>query len=160
MKKDGSSTVYYKSPIGWIGISGTKEGIEKVRFVPRKRNDTKDPPICLQLCRKQLEEYFEAGGTTFAVPLSMEGTAFQKAVWRALLEIPYGKVMTYGELARAVGRPNAARAVGQANNANPVPILVPCHRVLGARGRLVGYGSGLWRKEWLLRHEGALEAKE
>ena len=156
MKRDGSSTVYYKSPIGWIGINGTKEGIRQVRFVPRKRKDTKDPPICLQLCRKQLEEYFEGSGTTFAVPLNLSGTDFQKSAWRALLEIPYGEVMTYGDVAEAIGRPNAARAVGQANNANPAPIIVPCHRVVGAEGDLVGYGSGLWRKEWLLDHEGSL----
>lgn len=157
-KDNGASSLYYKSPIGWLAISGTIEGIQGLRFVEKPRKDTKDPPACLVLCRKQLDEYFVGNGTTFAVPLALEGTPFQKAVWRALLEIPYGTWTTYGEVAETIGRPNSARAVGQANNRNPVAIIVPCHRVVGNGGELVGYGSGLWRKEWLLAHEGVLES--
>ncbi len=157
MKSNGSSTIYYKSPIGWLAITGITEGIQKLEFVKRRRKDSKDPPVCLVLCRKQLDDYFQGKGTTFAVPLALEGTAFQKSVWRALLEIPHGIWTTYGEVAETVGRPNAARAVGQAVNINPVVIVVPCHRVMGSDGDLVGYGSGLWRKEWLLEHEGILE---
>ncbi len=154
---DGSSTLYYESPIGWLEIAGIKEGIQGIRFVDEPGKDNQDPPACLVLCRKQLEEYFQGNGTTFAVPLALEGTPFQKAVWRALLEIPYGTWTTYGEVAQSVGRPNAARAVGQANNRNPAVIVVPCHRVVGMGRELVGYGSGLWRKEWLLEHEGVIE---
>lgn len=154
MTENGSSRLYFKSPIGWLEITGIKQGIQTIRFVERRRKDSKDPPVCVELCRKQLDDYFQGTGTTFAVPLSVSGTPFQKEVWRRLLEIPYGEIMTYGEVAEAIGRPHAARAVGQASNVNPVPILVPCHRVVGARGYLVGYGSGLWRKEWLLEHEG------
>ncbi len=158
MENDGSSTLYYESPIGWIAITGTKEGIQSLRFVEKPEKDSKDPPVCLVLCRKQLDDYFKGTGTTFAVPLSLEGTPFQKTVWRALLEIPFGTWTTYGEVAESIGRPNSARAVGQANNNNPVAIVVPCHRVLGADGLLVGYGSGVWRKEWLLEHEGVMES--
>lgn len=158
MENDGSSTLYYESPIGWIEIAGTKEGIQALRFVKKPAEDSEDPPVCLVLCRKQLDDYFKGTGTTFAVPLALEGTPFQKAVWMALLEIPFGTWTTYGEIAESIGRPNAARAVGQANHNNPVAIVVPCHRVMGTDGRLVGYGSGLWRKEWLLDHEGILES--
>ncbi len=154
---DGFSALYYKSPIGWLEITGTKEGIQGLRFVEKSGHDSEDPPACLVLCRKQLDDYFQGKGTTFAVPLALEGTPFQKAVWGALLEIPYGAWTTYGEVAESIGRPTAARAVGQANNKNPVVIIVPCHRVVGNSGELMGYGSGLWRKEWLLEHEDVLE---
>jgi methylated-DNA-[protein]-cysteine S-methyltransferase len=156
-REDGSSALYYKSPIGWLEIVGIKEGIQGIRFVDKSGRDSPDPPACLVLCRKQLDEYFQGKGTTFAVPLVLDGTPFQKSVWRALLEVPYGSWTTYGEVARTIGRPRAARAVGQANNRNPVVIVVPCHRVVGNGGELVGYGSGLWRKEWLLEHEGVIE---
>lgn len=89
------------------------------------------------------------------IPVDLEGTAFQRRVWRALRKVPAGRTASYGEIARRIGAPTAVRAVGAANGANPVPLIVPCHRVIGAGGRLTGYGGGLDRKEWLLRHEGA-----
>lgn len=102
---------------------------------------------------EQLEAYFEGELTEFDVAVRLDGTAFQKEVWAALREIPYGGTMSYGELARRVGRPGASRAVGLANGRNPVAIIVPCHRVIGSSGRLVGYGGGLDRKRLLLELE-------
>jgi methylated-DNA-[protein]-cysteine S-methyltransferase len=107
--------------------------------------------------RRQLLEYFAGRRTEFDLRLSMAGTPFQESVWRALQEIPYGETISYGELARRIGRPADARAVGTANGRNPIAVVVPCHRVIGADGRLVGYGGGLERKRLLLDLEaGAL----
>jgi methylated-DNA-[protein]-cysteine S-methyltransferase len=103
---------------------------------------------------RQLEEYFAGNRRNFNLPLCLNGTLFQQRVWRALTEIPYGETWSYGELAKRIGNPNASRAVGLANGRNPIAILVPCHRVIGADGSLTGYGGGLQRKQWLLAHEG------
>ncbi len=102
---------------------------------------------------RQLGAYFEGRGTAFDLPLALDGTPFQCRVWDELLRIPFGERISYGELARRVGRPGSARAVGLANGRNPVSIIVPCHRVVGRDGRLTGYGGGLDRKAWLLDHE-------
>lgn len=107
----------------------------------------------LERCRAQLVEYFAGDRAGFDVPLAPGGTRFQRAVWDALLEIPYGQVRSYGALAARLGRPRAARAVGAANGSNPISILVPCHRVVGAGGSLTGYAGGVARKQWLLEHE-------
>lgn len=103
---------------------------------------------------RQLEEYFAGRRREFDLPLRLEGTAFQQRVWQVLMEIPYGVTWSYGELARRIDNPNASRAVGLANGRNPISILVPCHRVIGADGSLTGYGGGVERKRWLLAHEG------
>jgi len=103
---------------------------------------------------QQLEEYFSGRRREFDLPLRSDGTEFQQRVWTALTEIPYGVTWSYGELARRIGNPNASRAVGLANGRNPISILVPCHRVIGADGSLTGYGGGVERKRWLLAHEG------
>jgi methylated-DNA-[protein]-cysteine S-methyltransferase len=103
---------------------------------------------------RQLGEYFDGVRREFDLPLRLEGTAFQRRVWAALLTIPYGETLSYGELAKRIDNPNASRAVGLANGRNPISILVPCHRVIGADGSLTGYGGGLDRKRWLLAHEG------
>ncbi|MCU1375133.1 MAG: methylated-DNA (protein)-cysteine S-methyltransferase [Actinomycetia bacterium] len=103
----------------------------------------------------QLEEYFEGRRTVFDLDLELEGTPFQRTVWAALQDIPYGETRGYGQLARAIGRPTASRAVGAANGSNPISIIVPCHRVIGADGSLTGYGWGTERKSWLLDHERA-----
>lgn len=102
----------------------------------------------------QLQEYFGGKRQTFDVPLALQGTEFQLAVWNELLRVPYGDTITYAELARRIGRPSAIRAVGAANGANPIPVIVPCHRVIGSNGTLTGYGGGIERKQWLLAHEG------
>jgi methylated-DNA-[protein]-cysteine S-methyltransferase len=103
---------------------------------------------------EQLHEYFSGKRKTFTFPLAPRGTEFQLAVWNALLEIPYGDTTTYAELARRIGRPSAVRAVGAANGANPIPVIIPCHRVIGSNGTLTGYGGGIERKQWLLALEG------
>ncbi len=103
---------------------------------------------------QQLAEYFAGQRRDFDLPLRLEGTAFQRQVWQRLLEIRFGEILSYGELARRIGNPKASRAVGLANGRNPIAILVPCHRVIGADGTLTGYGGGLERKRWLLAHEG------
>jgi len=101
----------------------------------------------------QLQEYFEGGRTSFELPLAMNGNPFERRVWRALGDIPYGETTSYGEVARAIGHPSAARAVGVANARNPIAVIVPCHRVIGASGALTGYGGGLERKRLLLELE-------
>ncbi len=103
----------------------------------------------------QLREYFAGHRRVFDVPLAPEGTGFQQRVWSALLAIPFGQTRSYGQIAAAIGRPAASRAVGAANGRNPIAIIVPCHRVIGASGTLTGYGGGLPTKQWLLAHEGA-----
>src|SRR5829696_8022147 len=108
--------------------------------------------------RRQLEEYFDGTRSTFDVPLELSGTPFQLTVWCALQSIPHGRTIGYGELARRIGRPTASRAVGAANGRNPISIIVPCHRVIGADGELTGYGWGTERKAWLLEHERAAQA--
>jgi methylated-DNA-[protein]-cysteine S-methyltransferase len=104
----------------------------------------------------QLNEYFAGKRTAFDLPLEPSGTDFQLGVWELLRRIPYGVTTSYGELARRLGDPKATRAVGAANGANPIPIIVPCHRVVGSKGELTGFGGGIERKRWLLEHEGAL----
>jgi len=146
----------FESPIGPMEIAGTERGILRVEFLPSCGEDTPNTPECLHECRDQLEGYFTGSLRVFSVPLIPEGTPFQKSVWRELMNIPYGSTASYGRIAEMTGNPGAARAVGQANNRNPVAVVIPCHRVIGHRGDLVGYGSGLWRKEWLLKHEGSL----
>ncbi|HEX6763894.1 MAG TPA: methylated-DNA--[protein]-cysteine S-methyltransferase [Polyangiaceae bacterium] len=122
-------------------------------LVARRRDWTRDD-ACLAPARRELEEYFRGERTAFDVPLAFEGTAFQERVWRALRDISFGETSSYGELARRIGKPSASRAVGAANGQNPIAIIVPCHRVIGADGSLTGYGGGLPRKLWLLEHEG------
>ena len=107
----------------------------------------------LDRLREQLSGYFEGKRRVFDLPLHPKGTPFQERVWKALLQIPYGEVRSYIDLARAVGNPKAVRAVGGANGSNPISIIIPCHRVIGADGSIVGYGGGLERKGWLLAHE-------
>jgi methylated-DNA-[protein]-cysteine S-methyltransferase len=113
----------------------------------------------LARARAQLEEYFAGARRDFDLPLAPRGTPFQRAVWRALSAIPFGVTRTYGEIAAVVGKPTASRAVGAANGQNPIAIVVPCHRVIGANGTLTGFGGGLPMKKWLLRHEGVPETR-
>jgi len=107
----------------------------------------------LEILVAELEDYFAGESTAFQIPTVQHGTAFQEAVWQALKEIPPGQTRSYGDIAEVLGQPEKSREVGQANGANKVSIVVPCHRVIGANGSLVGYGGGLWRKKWLLDHE-------
>ncbi len=149
---------YYHSPIGWLEIIGGADGIASVYFV--EQPESVDPIAeNLRECVSQLDEYFQRARREFTFKLDLRGTEFQKRVWRELLNIPHGKMTTYREIALALGDRNALRAVGHANGQNPISIIVPCHRVIGSDGSLTGYGGGLWRKEWLLHFEGALNAR-
>jgi methylated-DNA-[protein]-cysteine S-methyltransferase len=146
---------YYASPIGLIEIGGTAEKILSLYFVDERRPDA-ELHTTVEEAARQVGEYFAGARREFELNLAFHGTAFQERVWRQLLAVPYGRVASYQDIANAIGQPRAVRAVGAANGQNPISILVPCHRIIGSDGRLVGYGGGLWRKEWLLRHEGVL----
>jgi methylated-DNA-[protein]-cysteine S-methyltransferase len=156
-----SHYVYYQSPIGLIEIGGDVEHILSLYFVDEPRPDVVYPPDAtshdaLAKALRQVDEYFGGVRRAFDLNFAFSGTAFQEQVWRQLLTVPYGQVATYRDIAHAIGRPKAVRAVGAANGQNPISIIVPCHRIIGSNGKLTGYGGGLWRKEWLLRHEGYL----
>src|SRR5579862_4177647 len=153
---------YVESPIGHLLIAGSERAIYSISFPkdgkprPPEARWVESTDGALGDAVVQLREYFAGRRTTFELTLAPIGTAFQKTVWQRLREIPYGETISYGELARRVGNPKAARAVGAANGANPLPIVVPCHRVIGGKGALTGFGGGLAVKEALL----ALEAGE
>ena len=144
---------YYKSPLGPIEISGMQDSILAVDFVEEMLPGDADLPFCLKTCLKQIEEYFSGKRKEFLLKLDPQGTIFQRRVWQQLEKIPYGEVVSYGEIASIIGKPKAFRAVGNANGKNPIAIIIPCHRVIGSNGSLTGYGGGLWRKEWLIEHE-------
>lgn len=146
------------SPLGPLGATASAAGLTRLYFdpTPRDRPTSADGAAHLALLDAQLTEYFAGQRRDFTVPLAASGNAFQKQVWALLVAIPYGETRAYGELARALGNPGAARAVGLANGQNPLSILVPCHRVIGANGALTGYAGGLPRKRALLELEGAL----
>ncbi len=148
-------TYIYNSPIGNIQLKGTETHITDISFVKESPNHTEEN-INWELgnnTSQQLNEYFARKRKQFDLDLQSHGTPFQQVVWKALQEIPFGETRTYGEIAASIGNPKAARAVGLANNKNPIPILIPCHRVIGANGQLTGYAGGLKRKEYLLTLE-------
>ena len=159
------TTVYFvridSLVVGPLLLAATEKGLRCLQFYkgplpsPGKNEVWVESSERLQPYVSQLEAYFRGELRDFTFALDLVGTQFQKDCWQALLRIPYGKTCSYAEIARAIGRPNAFRAVGQANHDNPVAIIVPCHRVLGANGTLTGYGGGLSTKEKLLRLEGA-----
>ena len=148
----------FPSPIGTLELRGTETALTGV-FMEGHRHETPRPDGAvrdaepLREARRQLEEYFAGGRREFSLALEPAGTDFQRRVWQGLRAIPYGATMSYGELARRIGNPRAVRAVGLANGANPISIIVPCHRVIGADGSLTGYGGGLERKRFLLALE-------
>ena len=144
---------YYKSPLGPIQIVGSQDSIITVNFVEETMLGEADLPFCVKECWKQLDEYFRGDRKNFFLNLEPAGTDFQKAVWRQLQQIPYGKTTSYGDIADILARPNASRAVGGANGKNPIAVIIPCHRVIGSDGSLTGYGGGLWRKRWLIGFE-------
>jgi len=147
------------SPIGELLLLADDEGrvtgcyVDAERGAPETSAVWRRDPAPSREAAEQLEAYFEGERTTFDLPLAPHGTPFQLEVWRRLYEIPYAETVSYREIAEQVGRPDASRAVGQANGRNPISIIVPCHRVIAADGTLGGYGWGLPRKRWLLDHE-------
>ena len=150
---------FVDSPIGRLLLTG-RAGVLTGLYVAEEDTGRTPPPDAIEDeaafddVRSQLGEYFAGTRTEFDLNIELAGTPFQTTVWSALQEIPYGVTMGYGELARRIGRPTASRAVGAANGRNPISIVVPCHRVIGADGSLTGYGWGTDRKAWLLDHEG------
>jgi len=146
----------YHSEIGPLEVVGNPKGILTITFVEKEFTPDRVLPACMKECLRQLDEFFKGRHQKFSVPLLLEGTEFQKTVWRQLQKIPYGQTASYGDVARAIGSPQAFRAVGNANNKNRIPLIIPCHRVIGSDGKMVGFGSGIWRKEWLLGHEKSL----
>jgi O-6-methylguanine DNA methyltransferase len=149
-------TGYCSCPLGSIEIEATEEALIAVKFLsdelPNKPDTDGGSPIISETI-KQLEQYFASERKQFDVPLQLPGTDFQIQVWNELKHIPYGKTISYSQLADTLGSRDLVRAVGNANSKNPVAIIVPCHRVIGSQGDLVGYAGGLWRKQWLLEHE-------
>ena len=157
---------YYRktvpSPVGELTLVATDAALVAIRW--EREDDARararvptpahapDHPV-LRKAETQLSAYFAGERTTFDLPLAPAGTPFQRAVWRALLAIPYGETRSYRDIAKALGQPTATRAVGAANGRNPLPIVAPCHRVIGADGSLTGFGGGLENKRWLLDHE-------
>jgi methylated-DNA-[protein]-cysteine S-methyltransferase len=149
-------TTIVSSPVGALELAADEEALIGLRFMdepPPLESEAPDHPLLVRAVR-ELDEYFRGDRSSFSMPLRFEeGTAFQKRVWNALLDIPMGETRSYGQIAGAIGRPTASRAVGAANGQNPLAIVVPCHRVIGQNGTLTGYGGGLERKRWLLDHE-------
>jgi methylated-DNA-[protein]-cysteine S-methyltransferase len=151
---------YFSSPIGTIEIAGTEKEICSVNFVMKKTSPKSEYSPALKECLRQLDEYFRGKRKIFELQLRVAGTEFQRNVWQALLDVGYGETASYRDIAAAVGKPKAVRAVGNTNRTNPIGIIIPCHRIIGSSGKLVGYGGGLWRKAWLLRHEQEQAASE
>jgi methylated-DNA-[protein]-cysteine S-methyltransferase len=152
----------YSSPIGELLLTSDGEALTGLYMCQHRGRPASGPESgwrrddsALKAVREQLDAYFRGRLHDFELPLRMAGTPFQNLVWDGLRAIPYGETVSYAELAQRIGRPGASRAVGSANGRNPISIVVPCHRVIAADGTLGGYGGGLDRKEWLLRHETA-----
>ena len=144
---------YYDSPIGIIHIEASDMGVSKLVFAEDIEEETLVDNEMTSQYITQLNEYFNQERDSFDLELDLQGTDFQKKVWQELLKVPFGKTISYKELSLRLGDSKAIRAVAAANGANPVSIIIPCHRVLGSDGSLTGYGGGLWRKRWLLEHE-------
>ncbi|MFR8257249.1 MAG: methylated-DNA--[protein]-cysteine S-methyltransferase [Oscillospiraceae bacterium] len=145
------STRTIETPIGALTLTASADAVTAVRFGAQ---GARDASALLDAAEAQLHEYFARTRRTFDLPLDPRGTAFELRVWTALRTIPYGETRSYGAIAAAIGSPQAARAVGMANHRNPLPILIPCHRVIGADGSLTGYAGGLETKRRLLALEG------
>ena len=147
---------YIASPIGTVEIGVSSECVTSLDFVDSPQHQESGDSNVMRKAIQQTRAYFQGRLQEFDLPLDMAGTPFQRSVWQALLAVPFGQTASYQQMADAVGKSKAVRAVGAANGRNPVAIIVPCHRIIGKNGNLTGYGGGLWRKEWLLRHEGVL----
>ncbi len=149
-------TTYYHSPVGWLKIAGNNDFISEVSFhdtSQKSEGHNKHMPSLVIQCIEQLIQYFNGQLRQFDFPVHQPGSDFQQSVWNQLMSIPFGRTISYLELARRIGDTKATRAVASANGKNNIAIIIPCHRVIGANKELVGYGGGLWRKKWLLDHE-------
>lgn len=146
-------TSYYSSPVGLLKLQCSDKHIKSVTFTDAEGDIQNDEHKLLHACARQLEEYFAGKRKQFTLPLNQDGTEFQEKVWNLLYKIPYGKTISYNQLAKQYGDLKAIRAVASANGKNNLSIIVPCHRVIGSNQSLTGYAGGLWRKKWLLEHE-------
>lgn len=149
---------FNQSPIGLIEVIGTADAITSVNFNENRAEEESCPLITD--CINQLDEYFKGVRKTFDLSILASGTEFQKKVWLSLKTIPFGQTLTYQEIATFIMQDKAVRAVGNANKKNPLYIIIPCHRVIGKNGNLTGYGGGLWRKAWLIKHEAAFSGSQ
>ncbi|CAM3823839.1 MULTISPECIES: methylated-DNA--[protein]-cysteine S-methyltransferase [Flavobacterium] len=145
-------TAFINTPLGTAKIKGDENGVSVISIL-QEGEISKEIPLELKEAVSQLNDYFEGNRTQFTFEINPKGTDFQKKVWKALLEIPYGKTISYLDLSKQLGDVKAIRAVASANGKNPLWIVVPCHRVIGTDGSLTGYAGGLWRKKWLIDHE-------
>lgn len=146
-------TAYVKTPLGIAEITGDENGIAKISILDAEVPVSSIIPESLSLVVSQLNDYFHGKRNDFTFNMNPAGTEFQQKVWKALLDIPFGKTVSYMDLSKKLGDVKAIRAVAAANGKNPLWIAVPCHRVIGADGSLTGYAGGLWRKKWLIEHE-------
>lgn len=144
--------ISFKSPLGFLILKSNGESVTEISFA---ENEIQEQHSCevLESCKAQLDDYFSGKSLTFDIPLAAEGTEFQQKVWAELLKIPYGETITYMDLAVRLGDPKCIRAAGTANGKNPIAIVIPCHRVIGAGNKLTGYAGGIWRKKMLLELE-------
>lgn len=167
VQREGSRTLFWnqiKSPVGDVFFVWKEEGVLIVSFIEgdysQKLNDFIKSDFRIMrsdsMLETQLKEYFKGIRREFDLKLVMNGTSYQKKVWKELLNVSYGETISYGELARRIGNPNGARSIGMAVHLNPIGIIIPCHRVIRSSGEIGGYASGVHRKKWLLEHEGAI----
>jgi methylated-DNA-[protein]-cysteine S-methyltransferase len=146
-------TVCIQTPLGACAITGDENGVSVIHVLDSEQPVSKKIPASLKEAVSQINEYFDGSRTQFSFKINPDGTDFQKSVWRELLNIPFGKTVSYMDITKKLGDIKAIRAVASANGKNPLWIVVPCHRVIGSDGSLTGYAGGLWRKKWLLEHE-------
>ncbi|MBV9496022.1 MAG: methylated-DNA--[protein]-cysteine S-methyltransferase [Acidobacteria bacterium] len=144
---------FYDAPFGRLALAAENDELVAIRFSGQPEESWELDDRALRFVAKELDAWFAGRVQKFDLPLAPRGTDFQLAVWNALQEIPYGETTSYGDLARLLGKPSAFRAVGAANGANPIPIVIPCHRVIGSNRSLTGFGGGIPTKRWLLDHE-------
>lgn len=157
------NSTFYKSPLGWVFIDSDGEVLTAIRCLDSTEHEADDFDKLAKVIQdaiKQLDEYFAGARQEFDLPLGQKGTPFQQKVWLKLLDIPFGKTTSYLKLSRDLGDEKAIRAVGTANGRNHLWVVVPCHRVIGSDGSLIGYAGGLWRKQWLLEHEKRYSGQE
>jgi len=156
---------YYESPVGRLVLKANEDFLTELNFVEEderlaitsSNSVSKKQELILQKCKMQLNEYFSGQRKNFDIPFIQNGTEFQQKVWESLLQIPFGRTISYLQLSKNIGNKKSIRAVGTANGRNNLAIVVPCHRVIGSDGSLTGYAGGLWRKQWLLEHENKFE---
>ncbi|MFD2825167.1 methylated-DNA--[protein]-cysteine S-methyltransferase [Leeuwenhoekiella polynyae] len=147
------SEAFVDSPLGTLLIQGDESGLQRVEFIDEKIPQSENIPVALQQAVFQLTNYFDGKRKSFNLKLNPQGTDFQKRVWLQLAQIPFGKTISYLQMAKDLGDPKVIRAAASANGKNPIAIIIPCHRVIGSDSSMTGYAGGIWRKKWLLEHE-------